>query len=293
MSMKYLSFRFENHTGFGVVDGEEVAVLGGLPGTRWPSLRDMLGDRDAKVGSALGAARRIALKGLALEPVIPDPGIIFCVGLNYAPHIKEMGRELPTYPSIFSRTARSQIGHGQPIVVPRVSSDLDYEGELAFVIGKGGRYIAEADALSHVAGYACYNDASIRDFQKHTTQFTAGKNFWATGPFGPWMVTPDEFGDVGSRSVTTRLNGKVMQNAPFTDLVFSVPHLIAYISSFTELKAGDVIATGTPGGVGTARKPPVYMKAGDVVEIEISGIGILRNPVVAESDVVVPGTAKA
>jgi 2-keto-4-pentenoate hydratase/2-oxohepta-3-ene-1,7-dioic acid hydratase in catechol pathway len=289
--MKIASFRFDNKNCFGSIDKTTVRIFGGLDGMRWAKLRDMLADTEARLSSIPDGAPEVPLEDVVLEPVVPDPGAIFCVGLNYAPHILEMGRGLPTHPAIFMRTPRSQIGHDQAIVIPHVSSELDYEGELAVVIGKGGRYIPEAAALSHVAGYACYNDASLRDFQRHTTQFTAGKNFWATGPFGPWMVTPDEFGDVASHSVVTRLNGTVMQDAPFSDLVFSVPQLITYISSFTELVAGDVIITGTPGGVGTARKPPVYMKAGDIVEVEISGIGILSNPVVGEEQVVVPGLA--
>jgi 2-keto-4-pentenoate hydratase/2-oxohepta-3-ene-1,7-dioic acid hydratase in catechol pathway len=196
--VKIATFGYKDHLCFGAVDGTTIALLGGLPGMRWSSLRQMLSERGLPAGPLPGDADRIGLKDVALEPVLHDPGEIFCVGLNYAPHIREMGRELPEYPAIFMRTARSQIGHGQPIVIPHVSSQLDYEGELAVVIGKGGRYIQAGHALEHVAGYTCYNDASLRDFQRHTTQFTAGKNFWATGPFGPWLVTPDEFGDVAS-----------------------------------------------------------------------------------------------
>jgi 2-keto-4-pentenoate hydratase/2-oxohepta-3-ene-1,7-dioic acid hydratase in catechol pathway len=291
--MKFVTFRTgEQAFSFGAVIGDEIAVLGGASGARWSSLRHMLEDGGLSAGEkAVAGAPRIPLEGIAYGPVIPDTDLVYCVGLNYAKHIAEMGREMPQYAALFPRTPRSQIGHDEPMVLPHVSQQLDYEGELAFVIGRGGRYIKEADALAHVAGYSCYNDGSIRDFQRHTHQFLPGKNFWGTGAFGPWLVTPDEFGDVASHSVTTRLNGAVMQSAGFDDFLFDVPNLIAYISSFTELKTGDVIITGTPGGVGTARKPPVYMKPGDVVEVEIDGIGVLRNGVIAEADVVVPGVA--
>ena len=291
--MKFVSFwTGPKALAFGAVIGEEVAVLGGDGDARWSSLRAMLEDGGINAGAAaVAGAPRIPLAGLAFAPVIPDTDMIYCVGLNYAKHIAEMGREMPQYAALFPRTPRSQIGHEQPMVLPHVSDKLDYEGELAFVIGKGGRYISEEDALTHVAGYSCYNDGSLRDFQRHTHQFLPGKNFWATGAFGPWLVTPDEFGDVASHGVTTRLNGEVMQQAGFDDFLFSVPHLIAYISSFTELLPGDVVITGTPGGVGTARKPPVYMKPGDVVEIEIDGIGVLRNTIIAEADVTVPGVS--
>ncbi|TCK30401.1 2-keto-4-pentenoate hydratase/2-oxohepta-3-ene-1,7-dioic acid hydratase in catechol pathway [Ancylobacter aquaticus] len=291
--MKLVSFRSSAQAlAFGAVIGDEVAVLGGDGDARWGSLRALL-ERGgiAAAEAAIAGAPRVPLAGLHYAPVIPDTDMIFCVGLNYAKHIAEMGREMPQYAALFPRTGRSQIGHGEPMVLPRVSTQLDYEGELAFVIGTGGRYIREEDALSHVAGYSCYNDGSLRDFQRHTHQFLPGKNFWGTGAFGPWLVTPDEFGDVASHGVTTRLNGQVMQQAGFDDFLFTVPHLIAYISSFTELKPGDVVITGTPGGVGTARKPPVYMKPGDVVEVEIDGIGVLRNTVVSEADVTVPGVA--
>lgn len=290
--MKFVSYRSADELAFGAVVGDEVAVLGGQSGARWKSLRGMLEDGGIEAGmKAAAGAPRIPLKDLSYAPLVPDTDMIYCVGLNYAKHIAEMGREMPEFAALFPRTPRSQIGHNEPMVQPRVSDKLDYEGELAFVIGKGGRYIRESDALDHVAGYSCYNDGSLRDFQRHTHQFMPGKNFWGTGAFGPWLVTPDEFGDVASHSVTTRLNGEVMQNAGFDDFLFTVPYLISYISSFTELLPGDVIITGTPGGVGTARKPPVYMKPGDVVEVEIDGIGVLRNTVISESDVTVPGAA--
>ena len=178
------------------------------------------------------------------------------------------------------RFAAAQVGHEQPMVRPVESNTLDYEGEIAVVIGKPGRRIAPADALSHIAGYGIYNDGSVREYQRHTSQFTPGKNFAATGGFGPWLMTPDEVGDPQALEITTRLNGQVMQNATADLMVFGFADISAYCSTFTDLVPGDVIATGTPGGVGGARKPPVFMDEGDVIEIEIAPIGVLRNPIV-------------
>jgi 2-keto-4-pentenoate hydratase/2-oxohepta-3-ene-1,7-dioic acid hydratase in catechol pathway len=217
-------------------------------------------------------------------PPIPDPDKIICIGLNYLSHILEGGREVPKYPTIFTRFANSQVGHGQPIIRPKSSITLDFEGELAVVVGKRARHVAEADAMPYVAGYSCYNDGSVREWQRHTSQFTPGKNFPSTGGFGPYLVTPDEAGDIGKATkLICRLNGEVMQSATLDDLVFGIPALIAYCSAFTVLEPGDVIITGTTGGVGAYRKPPVWMKPGDVVEVEVSGVGTLRNPVAQES----------
>ncbi len=215
--------------------------------------------------------------------MIPNPGKIICVGLNYHDHVKETGRALTESPALFVRFAESQVAHGQPIVLPPESGKLDYEGEIAIVIGKGGRRISEADAWQHIAGYACYNDGSIRDWQTATTQWTAGKNFWRTGGFGPWLVTADEIAPGQCMTLVTRLNGQEMQRATTDMLIHSIPAQIAYISAFTPLSPGDVIVTGTPGGVGAKRTPPVWMKAGDVVEIEVDAIGVLRNTVQAEA----------
>jgi 2-keto-4-pentenoate hydratase/2-oxohepta-3-ene-1,7-dioic acid hydratase in catechol pathway len=212
-------------------------------------------------------------------PVIPNPSKIFCVGVNYADHQKEMGRGSapPEHPTIFLRFADTLVAHGKPAFVPRVSQNVDYECELAVIIGKAGRYIDKASALDHIAGYTCFNDISIRDWQRHTSQFTAGKNFPGSGPLGPWMVTKDELGDPHNLAIRTRLNGKVLQDGNTNQLIFKIPDLIAYISSFSPLSPGDIIATGTPSGVGAARTPPLFMKAGDVVEVDIAGIGVLKN----------------
>ena len=193
-----------------------------------------------------------------------------------------MSRPTPKFITLFIRFADTLVGHGQPLLMPHLSDDFDFEAELAVVIGKGGRFINEANALSHVAGYSCFNDASVRDWQYHTTQVTPGKNFPATGGFGPWMVTADEITDPHTLSVKLVLNGKTEQDGHTSDLLFNVPYIISYVSQFVALKPGDVIATGTPAGVGFSRKPPFFMKAGDTCEVHIEKIGVLRNPVIKD-----------
>ncbi|MBI1218613.1 MAG: 5-carboxymethyl-2-hydroxymuconate isomerase [Rhodobacteraceae bacterium] len=227
-----------------------------------------------------GVGPTVALSDVTLLPVIPDPAKILCIGLNYANHVAETKRSDAQYPTVFVRFADSQVGHLQPIVRPVGCEHFDYEGELAIVIGRGGRNIAEAEALGHIAGYACYNDGSARDWQRHTSQFTPGKTFPGTGGFGPALVTPDEIGDYRDLPIATRLNGEVMQQASLADLIFPIPRLIAYCSAFTPLSPGDVIVTGTPGGVGDRRDPPVYLKPGDTVEVDIGAVGVLSNQVV-------------
>ena len=230
-----------------------------------------------------GRAATCRFDEAVLLPVVPEPAKIWCCGLNYSEHVKETQREVTEQPTFFQRVAASQVGHGQTIVRPRESTQLDFEGEIAVIVGRGGRRIAETDAAQHVAGYACYNDGSVRDWQRHTSQWAAGKNFWRTGGFGPWMVTSDEipFGTI--MTLTTRLNGTVMQQATTDMLIHSIARQIAYLSTIAPLEPGDVIVTGTPGGVGARRQPPVWMKAGDVVEVEIDRVGVLRN-VVADED---------
>jgi 2-keto-4-pentenoate hydratase/2-oxohepta-3-ene-1,7-dioic acid hydratase in catechol pathway len=225
-----------------------------------------------------------ALDAIAFAPVIPDPGKIICVGLNYRDHVAETGRTVTEKPALFARFPTSQVGHLRPIIRPRVSEQFDYEGELAVVIGRPGRHIGRADALAHVAGYACYNEGSIRDWQRHTSQFLAGKTFDCSGAFGPWLVTSDEIPDPGKLTLQTRLNGEIVQNTTTDLMIGDVPDLIVYCSTIMTLMPGDVIVTGTPGGVGLKRTPPLFMKPGDTVEVEISGIGVLCNPVAAEAD---------
>lgn len=207
---------------------------------------------------------------------------ILCVGVNYRPHIEEMGREIPDFPVVFTRFESSLVGPDEPVIRPLASEQFDFEGELAIVIGKPARHVSRADALEYVAGYCCFLDGSVRDWQRHTGQFTAGKNFDRSGAIGP-MVPAADVPDPAALELTTRVNGEVMQRGRVADLVFDIPVLIEYCSTFTQLQPGDVIATGTPGGVGAARKPPVWLRDGDLVEVEISGIGVLRNPVRDES----------
>ena len=215
-----------------------------------------------------------------LLPVIPNPGKILCVGLNYKSHVAETKRSYSDYPAIFTRFSDTLLAHEDAMIRPKISSRFDYEGELAIIMGEGGSNISQADAFNHIAGYACFNDGSVRDWQRHTIQWTPGKNFPATGPFGPYMVNRRDISDVNALVLETRLNGEVMQQASLADLIFTIPVMIEYISKFTPLSPGDVIATGTPGGVGDRREPAVYMKAGDVVEVSITDLGTLRNTIV-------------
>ena len=233
-----------------------------------------------RTGRDLLRMSAIDLNSIRIKPPVPRPPKILCVGLNYDDHLEESGLKKPVYPEIFARFATSLIAHGEPIRRPRESSALDYEAELAVVIGQGGRHIPRDTALDHVAGYSLFNDATLRDFQLRTPQWTMGKNFDGTGAFGPWLVTPDAV-PPGARKlrIQGRLNGRVMQDASTDRLIFSVPDLIAMISTAITLEPGDVIITGTPGGVGVAHKPPVFMEPGDVFEVEIEGLGVLRNPV--------------
>ncbi len=277
--MRYISFTYAGRSSYGRVENGRVADLGALLGAPI----DLKAAIAAGTLASLEAEMSLDLSSVTLLPVIPNPNKILCVGHNYETHRQETGRAKVDNPSIFIRFADTLIGADHPIILPTVSEQLDFEGELAIVIGKGGRAIAEADAMAHVAGFACFNDASVRDWQWHTSQFTPGKNFPATAPFGSELVTPDEIVDLQAVTITTRLNGQQMQHAPVADMIFPIPKIIAYVSSFTLLTPGDVIATGTPGGVGAKRQPPVWMKSGDVVEIEITGVGTLISRIVTES----------
>ncbi len=277
--MKLITFARMGKVGFGVVKENGIIDLTGRIHNDVSSIKDFLKLDLIEKAEEFVAEKRpeISISEITHLPVIPDPEKIFCIGLNYQEHKEETGRPDVENPTIFTRFANSQTGHLQPLLKPNFSDRFDYEGELAITIGKGGRYIPEDKAMEHIAGYSCYNDGSIRDWQRHTSQFTPGKNFPATGPFGPYLVTEDEIGDYKKLPIETRLNGKVMQKANLSDLIFPIPKLINYISSFTTLAVGDVIVTGTPGGVGDRRDPPIYMKPGDVVEVDIGKVGILMN----------------
>jgi 2-keto-4-pentenoate hydratase/2-oxohepta-3-ene-1,7-dioic acid hydratase in catechol pathway len=283
--MKLLSFISAGRPSYGVVKDSGVIDLGSRLGSRWPTLRALL------AAGAVAEAERIArdaapdfpLEGLQFAPVIPDPDKIICVGLNYRDHVAETGRTVTPNPALFGRYAGSQIGHLQPLIKPKVSDEFDYEGELAVIIGKEGRHISPERALEYVAGYSCYNEGSVRDWQRHTSQYLAGKTFAGTGAFGPWLVTADEIPDPSKLTLETRLNGKVVQHTTTDLMITAVPEQIAYISTILPILPGDVIVSGTPGGVGLKRTPQLWMRPGDVAEVEISGIGILRNSVVAEA----------
>jgi 2-keto-4-pentenoate hydratase/2-oxohepta-3-ene-1,7-dioic acid hydratase in catechol pathway len=264
----------------GVWRGDAVITMSNRFDGRYPSLRAALaaGGLDDIRQAAQGAKPDHRLADLRFLPVIPDPEKIICAGINYRSHAAETGHDLPIKPSVFARFADTLVGHGGDMIRPKVSEQFDFEGELAVVIGRGGRHIAAKDALDHVAGYTCFVDGSVRDYQKYSV--TSGKNFPATGPLGPWMVTTDEIPDPGRLLLTTRLNGREVQHSGTDLLIYSIPSIIAFVSDFTPLAPGDIIATGTPEGVGHRRNPPLWMRPGDVLEVEISHIGILRTRVV-------------
>lgn len=279
--MKLVSFEVNGRASYGVLNGDKVTDLGQRFGSQFPDLRAVL-EADALPQLKAAAEQTPATLTLAeikLLPVISNPGKVLCVGLNYKSHVAETKRPDADKPAIFVRFADSLTADGAPLVRPATTERFDYEGELAIVIGRGGRNISQADALDHIAGYACFNDGTARDWQRHTHQWTPGKNFPGTGAFGPALVTADEVGDVNFLSIATRLNGEVVQEASLSDLIFTIPVIIEYLSGFTTLSPGDVIATGTPGGVGDRRDPPRYLNDGDVLEVEISKVGILRNTV--------------
>jgi acylpyruvate hydrolase len=285
--MRFMRFEQDGRTGLAVDAGEDwrarfvdeagtpvdvSAIAASDPATRKSYIEHL------RAGAAIDMAR------ISHLPPSAQPGKIICLGLNYRDHAKEFDSAPPSYPTLFARYASSLIGHGQPLVRPRVSNDLDYEGELVLILGRGGRHIAQENALDHVFGYSVFNDASIRDYQLRTSQWTVGKNFDGTGAFGPWVVTADALpsGATGLM-LETRLNGEVMQRASTSDMIFGVAQTIAIVSEGMTLDAGDVIVMGTPSGVGYGRKPPVYMKPGDVCEVSIERIATLRNTVVQEA----------
>jgi 2-keto-4-pentenoate hydratase/2-oxohepta-3-ene-1,7-dioic acid hydratase in catechol pathway len=275
--MRYVSFRRADGTpSFGRLEGETIVELAS---DAVPSLKAALA---AGALGSLSDGARFARADVLLLPVIPDPAKILCVGLNYAEHVKETGREQKEHPAIFVRYADSLVADGQPMVKPAVTARFDYEGELAVIIGKPAHKVTRADAAAHIAGYACFNDGSARDWQRHNIQFTPGKTFPGTGGFGPALVTPDEIEDLASLRVQTRLNDTIVQDQPVSDMIWNIGTVIEYVSAFTPLSPGDVIATGTPGGVGDKRNPPLYMKAGDKVEVAIGAIGTLTNRIIDE-----------
>ncbi|CAN5284990.1 fumarylacetoacetate hydrolase family protein [soil metagenome] len=279
--MKIVSFSIDGSAPqFGIVEGENVVALSAPGETVTVAGLFATGTLDRLSAPAADAAR-YPLAAITYLPPVFDPPRIFCIGVNYEEHRLETGRERAPAPIVFMRTPQSQVGHGVDIPKPSVSEKMDYEGEIAIVIGKGGRNIPAEQAMEHVFGYSAYNDVSIRDWQTHTQQWTPGKNFDKCGSFGPWLVTADEMPSKPEDiKLSCRLNGVTVQQDDASGMIFSIPEQIAYISTFTELLPGDVIATGTPGGVGLKRTPQLFMKPGDVVEVEVTGVGILKNTIV-------------
>lgn len=277
--MKLLSFSIQGQQLFGLVKDQSVINLKKHLANKYVDLKSLLAEDNfiEIVKSAENATADYALADIQFEAVIPNPEQIFCIGLNYTDHVQETQKEVTEKPMIFFRLAPSQVGHNQPLLRPVEAEQFDYEGEIAIVIGKGGRRIAKENAWDHIAGYSCYNDASVRDWQRHTAQWGPGKNFFQTGSFGPWLVTKDEIKPNEIMTLTTRVNGQELQHAKTTQLIHDIPSLINYISTFTPLNAGDVIVSGTPGGIGLKRTPPILLQEGDVVEIEVDKIGILKN----------------
>ncbi len=284
--MRLLSYQSAQGATWGVQAGSGVVPASQLGQAVPPTMQGLIEACVANPGLLQALADRaatrtaVALTDIELLPVLPRPGKIICLGVNYHDHAKEGGNTVADYPALFLRCATSLLAHGAPLRVPAVSGKLDFEAELALVIGAPARHVPESQALQHVFGYACFNDATLRDYQRKTTQWTIGKNFDATGAFGPSLVTADELpaGCTGLH-IESRLNGRVMQSATTSDMVFGVARTIALLSEAMTLETGDVVVMGTPAGVGYARTPPVWMKAGDVIEIEIEGVGLLSNPV--------------
>jgi len=281
-NMKLASYIAGGKPAFGVVVNDGVVTMNDRLGGRYATLRDAIagGAIDEMRRAAQGAKPDLPLAGLRFLPVIPNPEKIMCVGINYKSHAAEHGGEAPKLPNIFTRFVNTLVAHEGEMIRPKVSTSFDFEGELALVIGRPGRHIKPEDALDYVAGYTCFCDATVRDFTKYS--LVAAKNFAGSGPLGPWIVTSDEIPDPTRLTLTTRLNGAEMQRSGTDMLIHSIPAIIAFCSVFTPLAPGDIIATGTPDGIGAKRNPPVWMKAGDVLEVEISGIGTLRNRIADE-----------
>ena len=276
--MKFVSFLQKSQAKFGISDGKNITDLTGkINGAN--TLKELISNKGIEEAKQYAKKNPgdISLDKIEYLPVIPNPGKIICIGLNYSEHVKETGRTVEQNPVIFFRVPESQTAHKQPIQKPKVSESLDYECEMAVIMDEAGKHIDPKDALKHIIGYSCYNECTVREWQQHTRQFGMGKNFEKTGSFGPHMILAENIPDYTKLTIQTRLNGKVMQDAKLSQLIFDIPSLISYISKAIPWRAGDVLVTGTPGGVGFKRKPPIFMKDGDKVEVEISEIGVLSN----------------
>ncbi len=276
--MKFVSFLLKGEAKFGISDGKNIIDLTDkILGAR--TLKELIEKKAISEAKKYASEndKNININEIEFLPLIPNPGKIICVGLNYSEHVKETGKTVEENPVVFLRVSKSQTAHNQYIQRPKVSTKLDFEGEMAVIMAEAGKHIKSNEAMKCIVGYSCYNESTVRDFQKHTSQFTMGKNFEKTGSFGPHMVLAEDIPDYTKLKIQTRLNGKVMQDANLNQLIFDIPNLISYISKALPWNAGDVLVTGTPGGVGFKRNPPVFMKDGDKVEVEISDIGVLSN----------------
>ena len=278
--MKFVSFKHNNVEKFGIIENNLITDLTGKIGGA-SNLKELIKIKKIKEAKEYVISNPGSIKTDEIEysPLIPNPGKNICVCLNYIEHEKETNRTVEENPVIFHRFPESQTAHMQPIQRPSVSKSLDFEGEMAVIMDEGGKHIKPENALKHIVGFSCYNEGTIREWQRHTRQFGMGKNFEKTGSFGPHMVLAEDIPDYKSLTIETRLNGEVMQNAKLSQLIFDLPILISYVSKAMAWRAGDVLVTGTPGGVGSKRNPPVYMKPGDNVEVEITNIGVLSNTV--------------
>ncbi len=281
--MKLISFLIDGKAAYGAVNGDAVVDLSARLSDKYPTIIDFIRDAPLDAAQAFYDQRDYSLDLLELLPVIPNPGKIICIGLNYEAHKKEGVRDPADKPMLFARWPESLTAHGAPMLLPKVSDKLDFEAELLVIIGRNtGRYLPSEQALEKIFGYSCMNEGSVRDWQRHSSQVTAGKNFAATGPVGPWIVTADEIPDPQELDISLRLNGDIMQQASTRDMIWPVAEIISYITNWLPLGPGDMVASGTPAGVGSRRTPPVFMRPGDVVEVEISRIGVLRNTVTYE-----------
>ena len=280
--MRIVKFEMSGRTGQGVLEGETIHIIGGWrQGEADETAFTLPAHSNADIQRLRDAAgEQVALASVKLAVPVDPLRKIICVGINYRDHAGEVQTEAPENPILFTRSLDSLVGPDQPIVRPQASETFDYEGEIGVIIGREGRHIAEPDTMDYVFGYCCFMDGSVRKFQRHA--LTTGKNFWRSGSMGPWIVTADEVGDT-DLALQTRLNGNVVQSAHRSDLIFNIPQLIAYCSLWTVLRPGDVIATGTPGGVGSRRTPPLWMKPGDTIEVEVERLGCLRNTIIAEA----------
>ena len=279
--MRFVSFSLGGFPLYGRVAGDAVELPSRSYATAYPTLKAAIAADALAAFEPDAAAKPLPVETLSFDPVIPEPGKILCAGRNYRDHGDDKG--WPDFPPVFIRLADTQVGHRAGLIKPKVSAEFELEGEMALVIGRGGRNITASEALSHVAGYCCYNDASARDWQRHSPQYTAGKNFPGTGACGPFLVTPDEVGNPDALRIEARVDGVAHQSASTADMLFNTADLIAYISRFTPLSPGDIVVTGTPTRTPQGKAPASYLEPGALVEIEVENIGILSNMVVAEA----------